>query len=228
MPEAYPTQKVGTDDLDQGNDSPSEARLALYEAVQKLNQMIGSLGAALGVCPLDTQARIPSTHVERTIGADALQTGSVTTTALASNFALPIEKGGTGKTTTYPNTDLSYTRLFSGTLALRQSTAGNHTYYIHQFQAGHRRAAHIRGLHIECSAVSSKPSAILATMPGGDKFTICSTTGNDQFTTGQAALMAFIPVDAGQYSLEIEIQTALNDYSAQVSFQILGANFKGY
>ncbi len=226
MPDAYPVQKVNTSQLDQGKDSPAEARLALYDAVQKLNQMIGSFGEALGVCPLNAQARIPSEHLEGAIRADAIQPGSITPEALASDFALPVAKGGTGGTSGLLNTDLQYKPLTGGTVALRQSVDGNYTYNINNFQGNALQASQIRGLHIHCSAVSAQPSSILATMPNGSKYTICLTTGDGRSTTGQAALMAFMPIDAGQSSLEIEIRTTSFDTTANVSFQIVGATLR--
>lgn len=73
----FPTETVSTSDVDQGSDSPKQARIAFLDLFTKFNQMINSFGAALGICPLDANARVPSTNLEAAVDHDALQADAV-------------------------------------------------------------------------------------------------------------------------------------------------------
>lgn len=77
MDDNYPTTQVSVTDLDQGTDSPKAARLALLDGFNKLNQMVRSLGSALGICPLDANAKVPSTNLTAAVDHAAIQDNAV-------------------------------------------------------------------------------------------------------------------------------------------------------
>jgi len=73
----FPTDPVSVADLDQGTDSPKLARIALLDGFNKLNQIMASLGAALGLCPLDAAAKVPSTNLGAAVDHAAIQDNAV-------------------------------------------------------------------------------------------------------------------------------------------------------
>lgn len=80
---AFPTTPVSEEKLDQGTDSPKEARLTLLDAVQKLNAIIQSFGQALGICSLDAAQKVPTSQLpqgsDSAIGALELATAAEVT-----------------------------------------------------------------------------------------------------------------------------------------------------
>lgn len=56
---AWPTGSVSTTHLDQGSDSPAQARSDLKVLVDKVNDMIPARGAADGVASLDSATKVP-------------------------------------------------------------------------------------------------------------------------------------------------------------------------
>jgi hypothetical protein len=56
---AWPTDDLTTDHLDQATDDPSQARVELLNAVNKIKAILASLGVADGVCDLDANVKVP-------------------------------------------------------------------------------------------------------------------------------------------------------------------------
>lgn len=81
---SFPTEPVSTEKLDEGTDSPKEARDSLYQAVQKLNAAISSVNQALGVCVLNADSKIDSSLLEGAVDANALQSAVVNADKLAN------------------------------------------------------------------------------------------------------------------------------------------------
>lgn len=78
---AWPTQTVSVDKLDQGTDSPKEARITLLDAINKLNDIIGALGQPNGVCDLDPAGVVPSARLPSTfpVGGIIMWSGTIDT-----------------------------------------------------------------------------------------------------------------------------------------------------
>lgn len=77
MADNFPTEQISVADIDQGTDSPKLARLAFLDGFSKLNQIMRSWGVALGICPLDANAKVPSTNLVASVDHAAIQDNAV-------------------------------------------------------------------------------------------------------------------------------------------------------
>jgi hypothetical protein len=64
---AFPNTQIQTENLDSDTDSPSLARVDLYNAVVALNEIIDGANAASGVCVLNASGTIGSTQIPLTV-----------------------------------------------------------------------------------------------------------------------------------------------------------------
>ena len=67
---AFPTDDLTVVRLDAGTDDPSQARLEILAAVNKLKAVLAAYGAISGICPLDAAGQVPSGHLGNATVAD--------------------------------------------------------------------------------------------------------------------------------------------------------------
>ena len=63
----YPTNDITTNYLDSGTDSIAAARVELYTALTRLDELIDSRNTANGLAPLDSNSQVPAANMPTTL-----------------------------------------------------------------------------------------------------------------------------------------------------------------
>ena len=71
---AFPTTQLTYANLDASGDDPSQARVELLTALQRINQILSAYNVASGICPLDGSAQVPAANLANATVADATTT----------------------------------------------------------------------------------------------------------------------------------------------------------
>lgn len=73
----FPTSTAPTNELDEGTDSPKNARSAFLTALNLLNQIINSFNQALGICGLDAGGNVPAGNLAGSVDQAAVQDDAI-------------------------------------------------------------------------------------------------------------------------------------------------------
>lgn len=116
---AWPTVDVDTTNVDASTDDPSQARVDILDAFQKINDMIDDRGAVNGVASLDGSGDVPIAQIPNItgksidsspVGATTPSTGAFTT--LSATGAATLTTGSfTGALSSTKSCNSGYTRI---------------------------------------------------------------------------------------------------------------------
>lgn len=114
---SWPGGAVDTTDVDATNDDPSQARIDILDAFNKLNDIINDRGVANGIPSLDSGAKIPSSQIG-TISGATINSSSVGATTASTGKFTTLEATGAGTFTS---------GAFSGAVTSTRACASGYT-----------------------------------------------------------------------------------------------------
>ncbi len=119
--------------------------------------------------------------------------------------------------------DTEYIAIASGTIALTQDSTGTYNYVIADFAGAGLDTDNIRTLHVECICTTTASSSFVYADFDGTQSVICKSraTGGDDYTG--TALVANIPINPGQSSIDLRINIQNQTSADEASFKIIGA-----